>query len=205
MQYHLSRKHIKNIIIRVNKYGEVRVSAPKYARLSDINEFIEAKKTWINERLKTCAMPTSARYFELEFSLKFIQSNKHKIIQKDSILEVYMRDLGDLRALDKLLLNWYKNIWIDDLNISLNKFLPFFKKTPNKISLKNMSSRWGSCNPKRASITLSTALFSKPKICFDCVLLHELTHLIYPNHGAEFYTFIENIMPEYKKIIAMLK
>ena len=33
----------------------------------------------------------------------------------------------------------------------------------------------------------------------EYVVFHELTHFLYPNHGKEFYQFIEKHMPDYRQ------
>jgi predicted metal-dependent hydrolase len=51
----------------------------------------------------------------------------------------------------------------------------------------NQNSRWGSCTPLDGSIRLSTRLKGMPAYVVDYVLLHELTHLIVPGHGEDFW------------------
>lgn len=46
--------------------------------------------------------------------------------------------------------------------------------------------RWGSCSPTEGSIRISDRLASMPGWVLDSVLIHELAHLVVPNHGAEF-------------------
>jgi predicted metal-dependent hydrolase len=55
----------------------------------------------------------------------------------------------------------------------------------------NQGARWGSCTPADASIRLSDRLRGMPDFVIDYVLLHELAHLIEPNHGAEFWRLLE--------------
>ena len=55
----------------------------------------------------------------------------------------------------------------------------------------NQGSRWGSCTPVDASIRLSDRLRGMPDFVIDYVLLHELAHLIEPNHGAGFWRLLE--------------
>lgn len=55
----------------------------------------------------------------------------------------------------------------------------------------NQNSRWGSCTSKDASIRMSHRLKGMPEWVVDYVLLHELAHLIEPNHGARFWALIE--------------
>jgi hypothetical protein len=55
----------------------------------------------------------------------------------------------------------------------------------------NQGARWGSCTPADASIRLSDRLRGMPDFVIDYVLLHELAHLIEPNHGADFWQLLE--------------
>jgi predicted metal-dependent hydrolase len=50
----------------------------------------------------------------------------------------------------------------------------------------NQQRRWGSCTPADGSIRLSRRLAQLPDYVIDCVLLHELAHLIEPGHGPAF-------------------
>jgi predicted metal-dependent hydrolase len=53
----------------------------------------------------------------------------------------------------------------------------------------NQRSRWGSCTPADGTIRLSSRLEGMPTYVLDYVLLHELTHLVVPGHGEEFWAW----------------
>lgn len=52
-------------------------------------------------------------------------------------------------------------------------------------------SRWGWCSPEDGSIRLSLALADYPAWVRDYVLVHELAHLIVPDHGDDFWGLVE--------------
>lgn len=56
----------------------------------------------------------------------------------------------------------------------------------------NQSSRWGSCTPADGTIRLSVRVKGMPSWVLDYVILHELTHLIQPGHGREFWSLLES-------------
>lgn len=54
-----------------------------------------------------------------------------------------------------------------------------------------MEKRWGSCSSADASIRLSHRLQGMPTYVVDYVLVHELAHLIEPNHSARFWALVD--------------
>ncbi len=54
----------------------------------------------------------------------------------------------------------------------------------------NQQSRWGSCTPATATIRLSHRLHTMPTFVLDYVLIHELTHLLEPNHSQHFWQLV---------------
>lgn len=55
-----------------------------------------------------------------------------------------------------------------------------------------MRTRWASCTPADASIRISELLRAVPPWVLDYVLLHELTHLLVPGHGPDFWAHLES-------------
>jgi predicted metal-dependent hydrolase len=55
----------------------------------------------------------------------------------------------------------------------------------------NQNSRWGSCTPAEGSIRLSHRLQGMPEYVIDYVMLHELAHLLVPDHGPHFWKLLE--------------
>jgi predicted metal-dependent hydrolase len=62
------------------------------------------------------------------------------------------------------------------------------------VSVKQMRSRWGSCNQDK-HITLNIFLLELPIELIDYVIMHELAHTRALNHGAEFWREFEAHLP----------
>jgi len=54
----------------------------------------------------------------------------------------------------------------------------------------NQKSRWGSCSPDDGSIRLSVALAEYPPWVRDYVIVHELAHLVVPDHSQRFWDLV---------------
>jgi predicted metal-dependent hydrolase len=51
----------------------------------------------------------------------------------------------------------------------------------------NQGTRWGSCTPSTREIRVSDRLAGFPGWVLDAVIVHELAHLVEPNHGPAFH------------------
>ena len=79
-----------------------------------------------------------------------------------------------------------------------------FNQPINNIYFKNNKSNWGSCSRKR-NINISTRLLFAPDDVLEYVCIHELAHLIVPNHSERFWTLVEHVMPDYEEKKQWLK
>jgi len=71
-------------------------------------------------------------------------------------------------------------------------------KSASRITPYTMKTRWGSCSTQAKTIRLSVWLAQFPPDCADYVLVHELCHLIEPNHSARFWAQVARVMPDYQ-------
>ena len=69
--------------------------------------------------------------------------------------------------------------------------------TPTGIKITSAKKRFGSCNSKN-SLCFSYYLVAYPPEAIDYVVVHELAHIRHHNHSREFYSLIEQYLPDYK-------
>ena len=105
------------------------------------------------------------------------------------------------------ILKWYKKEAEKVFQIELDKmYNSFIYKVPYPtLSIRKMKTRWGVCNVKTHRITLNLELIKKDLDCLDYVIVHELSHLLYANHGKDFWKCVEDNFKDYKKIRKELK
>lgn len=72
-----------------------------------------------------------------------------------------------------------------------------FSKSITSVSLRNMTSKWGSCS-NTGKMSLSTRLLFAPKEVQDYVMIHELCHLDQLNHSQAFWDLVELYDPLYE-------
>lgn len=75
---------------------------------------------------------------------------------------------------------------------------------PTGVKITKAKKRFGSCNGKN-SICFSCYLMLYPDEAIDYVIVHELAHIKHHNHSKEFYSLINQYMPDYKNREKQLK
>lgn len=223
----ITRKKIKNMYLRVHPDGTVTISAPK--RLSDkaIREFVNSKADWIAAQLqkleerKRAEQQAGAKRFtepvyltgEIHYywgcpckllveettgksSVEFLENQQNILMhapanstteQRKHLLEEFYR--RELKAVVPHL---------------LEKYVPIVGKVPTEWRIRNMKTRWGTCNTKEGRIWLSLNLAKKHPDCLDYVIVHELTHLYVPNHSKAFWARMDIYYPEWREVRKLL-
>lgn len=73
-----------------------------------------------------------------------------------------------------------------------------------RVFIKNNVSNWGSCS-SLGNINLNLRLVELPAELQDYVMLHELCHLRYLNHGREFHALLESVCPGHRELAKRMK
>ena len=216
--YEVHRKKVKNINLRIRPNMEIYISAPMNLHSDYIENFIRSKEKWIKqvlqkiEEAKQNQLPSQYlsgekhKYLGKEYELEVKQGDSNRVSLKEGkiILTVISNIFKNSDEKKKVMEKWYfenaQKVFVN----AIQKWLEILDESIEKLSIKPMKSRWGSCNYVKRYINLNTELIKRTQFEIEYVVLHELTHLKYPNHGKGFYRYIENYMPNYKIAEKML-
>ena len=69
----------------------------------------------------------------------------------------------------------------------------------NRIQIMKMRNKWSSCSTK-GNVTINSELTKLPKEVAEYAILHELLHLIVPNHGKTFKALLSAYMPNWEEL-----
>lgn len=202
----------KNIYIRVNPPdGKITVSAP--AKISDklIKDFILRKIpeiTKARERIRNQFRQSKREYVSGEtcyylgvpYMLQVIyEGNRCKIQRVPNRIIMTVPEGTQTDKRKSLLTEWYRG----ELKKFLAILLPECEKRVgvkvNACNIRNMKTRWGSCNISRKSILINLQLVKKPLECLEYVLIHELVHLLEKNHTNRFRSLVEKFYPAWRE------
>lgn len=205
----ITRKKIKNIILKVTSDGRVLISAPTRVPQSYLKEFIKTKENWIVKKLEEVKNRKKKEinyesgeeiiYLGKKYYLEVINSYTEKIVIQDEKIYIYCLENSTTEDRERIFKNWLKvelGTILKDLTYKIGKMIGYL---PNEIRIRDMKSRWGSCISARKVITYNLQLAFQPLPLIEYVVLHELAHIPYPNHQKEFWNFVEKFIPNWKE------
>ncbi len=201
------RKGAKSMRISISHEGGVRLTLPKWTPYSAGIAFIGSHIDWINAH-RVPDMPG--------FSTNMRIGKAHKLvfITDPTIKKVSTRiTLNEARVIlpigiepdSESAQKFAKTVTLRTLKYEAEELLP--KKlnlladlhgfSYNQIKIKQLKTRWGSCNNFK-QITLSFYLMQLPWELIDYVILHELTHTKVLAHGPKFWEEFNKHLPNAK-------
>ncbi|MPZ58584.1 MAG: DUF45 domain-containing protein [Rhizobiales bacterium] len=90
-----------------------------------------------------------------------------------------------------------------DLEAASRRYLAELGVTARRITVRDQSSRWGSCSTAGA-LSFSWRLILAPPYVLDYLAAHEVTHLVEMNHSSRFWRLLERICPSMRQAKAWL-
>ena len=203
------RKDVKNITLKVRPNGEAILIAPKTASDEHIKFIIEKRAKWIAQKRaffasfktpqKEYVSGEDFKYLGRSYRLKVVQSKEERVKLQRGYLELFVKDKNDLERKRNLVYEWYnEKATLYFFNI-LQEFNKIVKQDIKSVKIRQMKTRWGSCNPYKSYINLNIELIKKPKSCIEYVVFHELVHLLHPDHSKKFYDYLTLYMPDWQK------
>ena len=172
----VNRKKIKNIIGRV-RGEDIVISAPYFVSDRDIDDFLKKYEKKFNEEI----LKNKSRGYnnDLENNIAYLFGEKiYWYGSEDELSKLYRKKLFDV-AMD--IIKEYEDRGYE----------------VEELSIRKMTSRWGTCYPKRKKIFLNLNLVKYPISKIRAVVIHELAHFKVPNHSKNFYEEVKKLMPEY--------
>ena len=82
------------------------------------------------------------------------------------------------------------------LHQATDRYAAALGKPYGKITLRDTTSRWGSCS-SQGNINYSWRLIMAPPDVLNYVVAHEVAHLAEMNHSAQFWAVVERLYPDY--------
>ena len=202
------RKDIKNVHLSVYPpTGRVRIAAPTRMDLDTIRVFAISKLGWIRSQQR------KVREQEREAPREYIDRESHYLWGRRYLLKIaeakgrasvevmhnrlvlHTSCESDASKREALLDAWRREQVRSTVPALVSRWEALMGVKVARFFVRRMKTRWGSCTRETRTIHLNTELAKKPLACLDYIVLHEMVHLIEPNHGDRFKALMDRYMP----------
>jgi predicted metal-dependent hydrolase len=186
MTVRIHRKPIKNMYLRIKPpNAEIVVSAPEKIPESTIVRFVVERREWIERMQRGMLQARDRQVAQLGES-----SGENGIGGNAEDGSVWTVELKGKAC---------RNIE-SALPAMLAKWEPIIGRKPTKITLRTMTSRWGSCTPRTGRVRLNLQLGLMDPKFLEYVLVHEMTHLRENGHGERFQRRMNAYLPQWRQL-----
>ncbi|WP_197028506.1 M48 family metallopeptidase [Mageeibacillus indolicus] len=205
------KSNLKNLYIRVKPpEGNVTITAPLNYPDDEIRLFVLKKLPEINAvrlRMRSQARQTKREFISGEshylwgkpYRLEVeVGSNKYSIKKMPNKILFSVPEGASVEHKKKIFNEWYRS----ELKRVLQGLIPTVEERMNlcadEYRIKDMKTRWGTCNIYKKRIWINLQLAKKPIECLEYVLVHEMVHLLEKNHTHRFHALVGEFYPTWK-------
>jgi len=202
----------KTLSIIVERDRSLLVRAPKNMSVEEIQQWVDEKKLWIYEKIrhpqkyppepvkKEFATGETILYLGRNYRLELTNENSDGI-HFDSCFYVSRRQKNHTGELFRA---WYMERAREKLLPRIRHFAETMGVKYDRLLISDLKYRWASCTPKN-NLNFNWRIIKAPMSVVDYLIVHELAHLLEPNHSPKFWNIIAVQVPDYEKPKKWLK
>lgn len=214
----VEKKRIKNMYLRIlPPDGRLHISAPLRMSEEEIRRFVLSKQEWImRQQAKISRLPArqEPEYISGEeifvwgklYQLEIREVLRYSRVEaaEDKVI-LYAQPGSTKEQRERLLNQWYRKRLEAEIPRLMEQWERIIRVKASGWIIRNMKSRWGSCNIRTGKICLNLQLAKKPYDCLEYVVVHELVHLLEGSHNAVFKGYMDRFLPQWRRLKKILK
>lgn len=205
----------KTVGIKIDPRAGVVIYSPQSLGMDKIKDVVRKRAQWIidkQEVIKKHSQLVSVKdfvsgeafpYLGRQYRLKVIKSASEKQerckLKNGRFMVEINRRLNGKKTKEnvrKALIGWYVEHAVDKIPERVRIYARRIGESPQKIEIKNHKRRWGSCS-HYGVVRFNWKIIMAPVTVLDYVIVHELCHLICPDHSVRFWQKVQTIIPDY--------
>ena len=208
------RKSIKNMHLSVYPpTGRVRIAVPLNVVDETIRLFAISKLSWIkrNQRKYEKQERQSPRIFVDRESHYFqgrrylLRVTEHNatpkvLIKTKTHIDLFVRPEIGVEQRLVIINEWYRKQLKNQIPELINKWEKIMEVSVSDWGVRQMKTKWGSCNIEQKRIWLNLELAKKSNVCLEYLIIHEMVHLLERNHNERFEFYMNKFLANWRSI-----
>lgn len=202
------------LVPAANTQESLKVTVPPGTPDHEVDRFLTKNKGWAAARL--ARLPDVIR-IENGATIP-LRGEPHRIVHSGigrGVVSVGMEEdgpetikvirvFGDPKFLPRKVADFLKRQAKQDLTRAVNIHAGSLGVKPKSITMRDTTSRWGSCSSSGA-LNFSWRIVLAPPAVLDYLAAHEVAHLREMNHSERFWALVEDICPDMEAHKAWLR
>ncbi len=208
------RKDIKNMHLAVYPpSGRVRIAVPMRVDDEAIRLFTISKLGWIkrHQRKFKSQERIPIREFK-ERESHYFQGQRYLLrihettgagrveLNGNTYLDIFIKPDASLAYKTNLLNEWYRSQLKEILPEMISHWERKMDLQVDFWGIKQMKTKWGSCNISQKRIWLNLELAKTPLACLEYVLVHEMVHFFERHHNDRFKALLDHYLPNWRQV-----
>ncbi|MEJ5315576.1 MAG: SprT family zinc-dependent metalloprotease [Tenuifilum sp.] len=208
------RKDIKNIHLAVYPpKGRVRIAAPLNITEDAIRLYVISKLGWIKRhqrKFETQERITPREYKQREshyfkgrrYLLQIVETDKRQkvVLKNKKFIELHIKPDTPTEKRHEILTEWYRIELKKQIPTMIEKWEKILNVKVDDWQVKQMKTKWGSCNIEKKRIWLNLELAKKPEHCLEYIIVHEMVHLLERHHNERFQYYMDLHLPNWRQL-----
>jgi predicted metal-dependent hydrolase len=199
--------------LRIGVYpplGQVRVSAPSRLGVEQVRLAVIERLPWIlrqREHFQTVERQSRRDMVDGESHVVWGAAHRLQIIEQlgrerveaeagELLMYVPMGTTKEFRL--ALLERWLREQLRQAVITQIAVWEQRLEVTVPQWTIRQMKTRWGSCNPETRRISFNAELARKPPHCLEYIVVHEMAHYFHAGHGPGFTGFMDRHLPDWR-------
>lgn len=207
----------RTVEITIERDGKLIITTPPQVPVEKLGKIIEQRRFWIYSKLlkkSAIKQPTEQKtylpgegfhYLGRSYRLKLVDSADNPLRLYQGCFELLRsaesssasaeRTLSHQEQGRDLFIQWYRGHIQQHLESITTLYANRIGAKPTSIQVRELGNRWGSCNPK-GDIYFHWRVALLPSSMIEYVVVHEMVHLVQPNHNRDFWDRVERVLPD---------
>ena len=212
IQIDIVRKDIKNLHLAVYPpNGRVRIASPLRIDDESVRLFAISKLSWIKRyRAKFQAQEREAKrdyvngeshYYQGQRYLLNVQPTEGKAIvrlRNANQLDLVVKEGATTAQKESVMIDWYRTYLKSQIPSLIAKWEATLGVTVQDWGVKQMKTKWGTCNIEASRIWVNLELAKKSRNCLEYILVHEMVHLLERHHNDRFVAYMDHFLPNWR-------
>ena len=197
----------KTVEITVDRGGELIISAPPGMGDELMADFVREKRFWLYTKIaekEAYQQAVSGKEFVSGEGFPYLGRSYRLLLvsEQDAPLKLVAGRFNLLRPLASNGREQFVHWYTEHAKPWLRRRVPAWGSRmggePTGVEVRDLGFRWGSCG-QAGNVNFHWATILLPAGVVDYVIVHELAHIMEPNHTPEFWLRVGRTLPDYEQ------